>query len=109
LREITESKFLSAEEAWTKVSQALWSVTSYEKAEAKFKALPEECQQTLGSASALYAYTQGEWKESVNKSLFIKSYNPTVERMKTESRMSHVLRTALGTAERKGIEERNQT
>lgn len=106
LRKMIQTNYMSAEEAWGKVSDALWSCTSHKKAEEAFNGLPEECQRTLGSADALYAYTQGEWNESVNKALFIKSYNPTVERMQTESRMSTSLRTALGAVNSKAIEDK---
>jgi len=106
LRKMLQTNYMSAEEAWSHVSDALWSCTSYKKAEEAFNDLPEECQRTLGSADALYAYTQGEWNESVNKALFIKSYNPMVERMQTESRMSPSLRTALGVSSRTAIEDK---
>lgn len=105
IREMLEVNYLSPDEAWSRVSDALWSCTSRSKAETAFKKLPEECQKTIGSADALYAYTQGEWNESVNKALFVKNYKPTVERMQTESRMSIPLRTALGATERKMISE----
>ena len=106
LRKMLQTNYMSAEAAWSHVSNALWSCTSYKKAEEAFDRLPEECQRTLGSADALYAYTQGEWNESVNKSLFIKSYNPTVERMQIESRMSPSLRTALGVNNTSAIEDK---
>ena len=108
LRKMLQANYMSAEEAWSHISDALWSCTSLKKAEEAFNELPEECQRTLGSADALYAYTQGEWNESVNKSLFIKSYNPMVERMQTESRMSIPLRTALGTSGRTAIEDKGE-
>lgn len=105
VREMLEQSYLSPDEAWSYVSNALWSCTSRSKAESAFKKLPEECQKTIGSADALYAYTQGEWNESVNKALFVKNYKPTVERMQMDSRMSISLRTALGTSEMKAINE----
>ena len=108
LRKMLQATFMPPDEAWGKVSDALWACTSREKAEKEFNKLPIECQKTLGSADALYAYTQGEWNEGVNKALFIKSYNPTVERLQTESRMSIPLRTALTTTERKGIEKHDE-
>lgn len=106
LRKVNEGRFLSGEEAWTIVSDALWACTSRTKAGEMFDKFPPEVQKTLGSADALYAYTQGEWNEGVNKALFIKSYNPTVENMKAENRMSTPLKTALSAAERIGIETR---
>lgn len=109
LRKATEAKFLSPDEAWGLVSNCLWSVTSRERARKEFDKLPIECQKTIGSADALYTYTQGEWNEGVNKALFVKAYKPTVETLKNDSRMSLPLRTALGRAERKKIEERNQS
>ena len=107
LRKMLQANYMTPEQAWGYVSDALWACTSLKKAEKEFQNLPIECQKTLGSAEALYAYTQGEWNEGVNKALFIKSYAPTVERMQTESRMSKPLLTALNAAERKAIEERN--
>lgn len=106
LRKTAEAKYLTADEAWGKVSDCLWGITNRKRAIAEFNNLPIECQKTLGSADALYAYTQGEWNEGVNKALFVKNYKPTVERMQTDSRMSKPLRTALEAAERIGIEER---
>ena len=106
LRKMLQTNYMSAEEAWGYVSNALWSCTSRKRAEEAFNNLPEECQRTLGSVDALYAYTQGEWNEGVNKSLFIKSYNPTVEKMQIESRMSVSLRTALETNNTKAIEDK---
>ena len=108
LRKMLQSNYMSAEEAWAHISSALWSCTSLKRAEEAFNDLPEECQRTLGSADVLFSYTQGEWNESVNKALFIKSYNPMVERMQTESRMSIPLRTALGTSGRAAIEDKGE-
>ena len=107
LRRMLQTNYRTPDEAWAIVSDSLWSVTSRKKADKVFNDLPEECQKTIGSAEALYAYTQGEWNESVNNALFTKNYKAIVERMQTESRMSVPLRTALAGAERKGIEERN--
>lgn len=106
IREMLQAEYLSPDEAWAIVSDALWACTSKEKAEKIFSKLPLECQRTIGSAEAFYAYTQGEWNESVSKALFIKNYKPTVDRMQTESRVSIPLRTALASAERKAIGEK---
>lgn len=107
LRKMLQANYMTPEQAWSYVSDALWACTSRKKAEAEFNNLPIECQKTIGSADAFYAYTQGEWNESVNKALFIKAYKPVVEQMQTESRMSIPLRNALSTAERKEIERRD--
>ena len=107
IRKMLQAEYMSPDEAWGIVSDALWAVTSRDKAEKIFSKLPLECQRTIGSVDAFYAYTQGEWNESVSKALFIKNYKPTVEQMQVESRMSKPLRTALQTAERIGIEERD--
>lgn len=107
LRKTAEVKCLTAEEAWSMVSNCLWGITSHKRAVTEFNKLPIECQKTLGSADALYAYTQGEWNESVNKALFVKSYKPIAEKLQSDSRMSRPLRTALEATERIGIEERN--
>ena len=104
LRRMLQTNYRTPDEAWAIVSDSLWSVTSRKKADKVFNDLPEECQKTIGSAEALYAYTQGEWNESVNKALFTKNYKAIVERMQTESRMSVPLRTALAGGERRMID-----
>lgn len=105
LRKVTEKNFLSPDEAWAMVSDSLWGCTSREKTNKVFDKLPDEVQKTLGSADALYSYTQGEWNESVSKALFIKNYKPTVERLKQESRVSKpIMKVLVGGDEIQQIE-----
>ncbi len=106
LRKVTEKNYLSPDEAWAMVSDSLWGCTSRENAVEEFNKLPEEVQYTLGSSDALYSYTQGEWNESVNKALFVKNYKPTVERLKSESRLSKPLQKGIGVSEQARLEER---
>lgn len=102
-----EKEQVSPEEAWQTVSDCLWAITSYEKAEEEFDELPSAIKRALGTADALYGYTRGEWNEAVQKSLFIKSYREVLEKETSDSKMSPKVREAvkaMTAPERKMIE-----
>lgn len=106
LRVSTQISVLTPDEAWAKVSDAIWGCLSPKRAKEEFDLLPEECQKVLGSADALYAYTQGEWNEGVNKALFVKNYKAVVELMKADSQLSNPVRLAM--SEQKMIERKEE-